>query len=375
MRVFGKNNILHENLKLVGSPTFTLSDEASIHELMLRNNGTIILDRGSGFKIKLVFESVNLRPALREVDHSKDNDNHYRKSHKNGYDFIDPNIQLKFCRYPVPPGYRIDLYLKHNVSTSTVVDRSLPGYRSVAKSCKETSDSFNYLSPYLVKEEYPTISCLEPSSLISLFDNKLNDHLSSRVFVYTDDKSSCVSMKEQCAACLERCANKLNPSNPECKPSLNRADNGRSNRLAVCFDCCAREECSKQCLNYAAQRCTMKLCSLDRPVYRFTWSVWPPNSTRSVDEFSASLMLSSKDPPPSGVYHKILRGLLNVEYLSGLRETPDLISGNGEVYTANIWSKHEYVPVLATDGPESGARQEHPSETYCAALAEYQTLG
>ncbi|CAH8484796.1 unnamed protein product [Schistosoma bovis] len=308
-----KKNVWFENRKKVQEATVTLHPD-DVGRLPL--NKSIIIDRGSGYQVRLDFDILNLMPVLGPVDHSSSNDNHlflsaaslmdqsllepdsYRWSSATGqyhtvhaYSLKANNTLSKLCPYPVPPLYRLGMRVYRNVTTATVPDASLPGHRPVLASCRTykqhgyfppleldgfQSESEHYTQSFSSESKSiydqpktgtngnPTpavVACLEPGRLPSIFGSHWNAELASPRSIYYEEKQLCGQLKLDCQHCLASCAEELKASSLTCKPTSGAADNGRSPRLETCFDCCARDNCTDVCDKYPAHRCHVQLCS------------------------------------------------------------------------------------------------------------------
>ncbi|CAH8436691.1 unnamed protein product [Heterobilharzia americana] len=447
-----KKNIWFENRKKVQEAIITLHPD-DIGRLPL--NKSIIIDRGSGYQVRLDFDILNLMPVLGPVDHSSGNDNHlflsaaslmdqatlepdsYRWSSATGqyhtvhaYSLKANSTLSKLCPYPVPPLYRLGMRVYRNVTSATVPDASLPGHRPVLASCR-TYKQHGYFPPleldtsqsgseYLVgsfsadrrsiydqpktTSANPTpavVACLEPGRLPSIFGSHWNAELASPRSIYYEEKQLCGQLKLDCQHCLASCAEELKASSLTCKPTSGAADNGRSPRLETCFDCCARDNCTDVCDKYPAHRCHMQLCShglrLDfsltpewpkqgeflchvqpapsRPVYRLHWTLLYQGRPLTPDRFPASLVLpissltnenSDKSLPNTntngwnlggggltgstgGTVTQTYRGLLHIQYTSGLEHLPDVIGGTDTMQSAYFWSK-QTIPLVSGSG-------------------------
>ncbi|KAM7538736.1 hypothetical protein Aperf_G00000057287 [Anoplocephala perfoliata] len=362
----------------------------------------------------------------------------------------------RLCPYPIPPVYHLTMLVHRNVTTATDPDQSLPGYRPILSRCTtyeqhgnfpplgsnplssedrrgdfygdaaafvsgfsgDTSrgdyrpfrggfyptaaadDAYVYAAQRSksLSAEAPSISCLEPSKLPSVFGPEWNDELAAPQTAFYEEKIQCAQLKEACRACLVSCAEEIKSSSLSCKPTAGPADNGRSGRLETCFDCCAKDNCTYICGKYSAHRCLMRLCSrgtrLDfrltpewpkedpfichvqpapsRPIYRLRWSLLHNGHPPTKQTFSASLSLnqpisgpqgepmwsggsqpvaSSTDNIvkrlPDGTLNQIFRGLLNVDYTLGLSHIPDIISGSANTQAAYYWST-QTIPLVQT---------------------------
>ncbi|KER19307.1 hypothetical protein T265_15584, partial [Opisthorchis viverrini] len=436
-----KKNVWFENLQHVRDTSLTLTPD-DISRLPL--NKSIVLDRASGYQVRLDFDSLNLLPVLGPVDHSSGNDNSlflasarvldhsstetdsYRWSSATGqyhpmqaYTLKANNTLSKLCPFPVPPLYRLGIRAHRNVTTSTVPDASLPGHRPVLSGCRtyrrhgyfppvevspfhaaESAQSFGgpgnpTKSGDLSAATIPVVACLEPSRLPAIFGSHWNTELATPRSIYFEEKQLCGQLKADCQQCLAACAEELKSNSLTCKPTSNPADNGRSPRLEICFDCCARDNCSDVCDKYSAHRCHMQLCSyglrLDfpltpewpkqgeflchvqpassRPIYRLYWSLLYQGRPLTPDRFSAALVLPtstkgdhledtdvSRRPVQQGSESWIFghggqisqtyRGLLNVQYASGLEHLPDMIGGTDTMQSAYFWSR-QTIPLVS----------------------------
>ncbi|KAA3676960.1 uncharacterized protein DEA37_0011433 [Paragonimus westermani] len=153
-----KKNVWFENLQMVRDVVVSLTPD-DLGRLPL--NKSIVLDRSSGYQVRLDFDSLNLLPVLGPVDHSSGNDNNlflasaaaldrtvaepdaYRWSSATGqyhtvhaYTLKANNTLAKLCPYPVPPLYSLGIRAHRNVTTATVPDTSLPGHRPVLAGCR-----------------------------------------------------------------------------------------------------------------------------------------------------------------------------------------------------------------------------------------------
>ncbi|KAG5441784.1 hypothetical protein CSKR_110612 [Clonorchis sinensis] len=436
-----KKNVWFENLQHVRDTSLTLTPD-DISRLPL--NKSIVLDRASGYQVRLDFDSLNLLPVLGPVDHSSGNDNSlflaaarvldhsstetdsYRWSSATGqyhpmqaYTLKANNTLSKLCPFPVPPLYRLGIRAHRNVTTSTVPDASLPGHRPVLSGCR-TYRRHGYfppveVSPFHAAESVqsfggpgnptksgdlsaatvPVVACLEPSRLPAIFGSHWNTELATPRSIYFEEKQLCGQLKADCQHCLAACAEELKSNSLTCKPTSNPADNGRSPRLEICFDCCARDNCTDVCDKYSAHRCHMQLCSyglrLDfpltpewpkqgeflchvqpassRPIYRLYWSLLYQGRPLTPDRFSAALVLPtstkgdhledtdvSRRPVQQGSESWIFghggqisqtyRGLLNVQYASGLEHLPDMIGGTDTMQSAYFWSR-QTIPLVS----------------------------
>ncbi|CAH8824781.1 unnamed protein product [Trichobilharzia szidati] len=443
-----KKNVWFENRKKVQEATVTLHPE-DIGRLPM--NKSIIIDRGSGYQVRLDFEILNLMPVLGPVDHSSGNDNHlfmlaaslmdqstlepdsYRWSSATGqyhtvhaYSLKANSTLSKLCPYPVPPLYRLGMRVHRNVTTATVPDASLPGHRPVLASCRTYKQHGHFppleLTPRQTESEHYTqtfgsehrsiydqsktnsgsptpavVACLEPGRLPSIFGSHWNAELASPRSIYYEEKQLCGQLKLDCQHCLASCAEELKSSSLTCKPTPGAADNGRSPRLETCFDCCARDNCTDVCDKYPAHRCHMQLCSyglrLDfsltpewpkqgeflchvqpapsRPIYRLHWTLLYQGRPLTPDRFPASLVLplSSMSGENSGknangwnsggggglsansggTITQTYRGLLHIQYSSGLEHLPDVIGGTDTMQSAYFWSK-QTIPLVSGSG-------------------------
>ncbi|TPP58318.1 Hemicentin 1 [Fasciola gigantica] len=446
-----KKNVWFENMQMVRDSLLILTPD-DLNRLPA--NKSLLLDRSSGYQVRLDLDSLNLLPVLGPVDHSSGNDNAlflaaarvldrtvaepeaYRWSSATGqyhtvhaYSSKANNTLSKLCPYPVPPLYRLGILAHRNVTTATVPDTSLPGHRPVLASCR-TYRRHGYFPPVDTQSDHPdstasdvhspmdaysrqyansmesgryvqdatsttasapVVACLEPSRLPAIFGSHWNVELASPRAVYYEEKQLCGQLKLDCQHCLAACAEELKSSSLTCKPTSNPADNGRSPRLEICFDCCARDNCSDVCDKYPAHRCHMQMCHyglrLDfpltpewpkqgeflchvhpapsRPVYRLHWSLLYQGRPLTPDRFPASLVLStpnadgerrsSVDAQSSneryhlgqgGQLNQIYRGLLNVRYTSGLEHLPDMIGGTDTMQSAYFWSK-QTIPLVS----------------------------
>ncbi|KAK4472929.1 hypothetical protein MN116_004133 [Schistosoma mekongi] len=447
-----KKNIWFENRKKVQEATVTLHPD-DIGRLPL--NKSIIIDRGSGYQVRLDFDVLNLMPVLGPVDHSSGNDNHlflsaaslmdrsmlepdsYRWSSATGqyhtvhaYSLKANSTLSKLCPYPVPPLYRLGMRVYRNVTSATVPDASLPGHRPVLASCRtykqhgyfppleldgQQSETDHYTQAFGLQSKSiydqsktttngnPTpavVACLEPGRLPSIFGSHWNAELASPRSIYYEEKQLCGQLKLDCQHCLASCAEELKASSLTCKPTSAAADNGRSPRLETCFDCCARDNCTDVCDKYPAHRCHVQLCShglrLDfslipewpkqgeflchvhpapsRPIYRLQWTLLYHGRPLTPDRFPASLVLpltSSTDEntdkngihsstnewnlgsgltgTSGGTITQTYRGLLTVQYTSGLEHLPDIIGGTDTMQSAYFWSK-QTIPLMSGGG-------------------------
>ncbi|VDN97189.1 unnamed protein product [Rodentolepis nana] len=372
----------------------------------------------------------------------------------------------RLCPYPIPPVYHLTMLVHRNVTTATDPDQSLPGYRPILSRCTTYEQHGNFppvgsnpissedrrgdfygdaaafangfsddlsqadfrplrggFYPTVAADdayvyathsgkslaEAPSISCLEPSKLPAVFGTEWNDELAAPQTAFYEEKIQCAQLKEACRACLVRCAEEIKSSSLSCKPTAGPADNGRSDRLEMCFDCCAKDNCTYICGKYSAHRCLMRLCSrgtrLDfkltpewpkenpfichvqpspsRPIYRLRWSLLHNGHPPTKQTFSASLSLnqpisgpqgesmwSGGSQPaatstdnvvkrlPDGTLNQLFRGLLNVDYTLGLSHIPDIISGSANTQAAYYWST-QTIPLLQntlTNNYGGGAR-------------------
>ncbi|KAF5403399.1 hypothetical protein PHET_03224 [Paragonimus heterotremus] len=454
-----KKNVWFENLQMVRDVVVTLTPD-DLGRLPL--NKSIVLDRSSGYQVRLDFDSLNLLPVLGPVDHSSGNDNSlflasaaaldrtvaepdaYRWSSATGqyhtvhaYTLKANNTLAKLCPYPVPPLYSLGIRAHRNVTTATVPDTSLPGHRPVLAGCRtyrrhgyfppvepesrdhqikniDNDKTSNY--PYGIDRDNvytgehhggeptaPVVACLEPSRLPAIFGSQWNAELASPRAVYYEEKQLCGQLKSDCQNCLAACAEELKSSSLTCKPTSNPADNGRSPRLEICFDCCARDNCTDVCSKYSAHRCHMQLCnyglrldfpltpewpkqgeflchvqpSPSRPIYRLHWSLLYQGRPLTPDRFPAALLLPvtnteqassvqdssllsqlpishSQQTPGSerwsighgGQLNQVYRGLLNIQYTSGLEHLPDMVGGTDTMQSAYFWSK-QTIPLVS----------------------------
>ncbi|KAF6777166.1 hypothetical protein AHF37_03247 [Paragonimus kellicotti] len=447
-----KKNVWFENLQMVRDVVVTLTPD-DLGRLPL--NKSIVLDRSSA-------TSLNLLPVLGPVDHSSGNDNSlflasaaaldrtvaepdaYRWSSATGqyhtvhaYTLKANNTLAKLCPYPVPPLYSLGIRAHRNVTTATVPDTSLPGHRPVLAGCRtyrrhgyfppvepesrdhqmkntDNDKTLNY--PYGIDRDNvytgehhggeptaPVVACLEPSRLPAIFGSQWNAELASPRAVYYEEKQLCGQLKSDCQNCLAACAEELKSSSLTCKPTSNPADNGRSPRLEICFDCCARDNCTDVCSKYSAHRCHMQLCnyglrldfpltpewpkqgeflchvqpSPSRPIYRLHWSLLYQGRPLTPDRFPAALLLPVTNTEQASSMHdssqlshlplhhrqqpsgserwsvghggqlnQVYRGLLNVQYTSGLEHLPDMVGGTDTMQSAYFWSK-QTIPLVS----------------------------
>ncbi|KAF8564585.1 hypothetical protein P879_09460 [Paragonimus westermani] len=473
-----KKNVWFENLQMVRDVMVSLTPD-DLGRLPL--NKSIVLDRSSGYQVRLDFDSLNLLPVLGPVDHSSGNDNNlflasaaaldrtvaepdaYRWSSATGqyhtvhaYTLKANNTLAKLCPYPVPPLYSLGIRAHRNVTTATVPDTSLPGHRPVLAGCRtyrrhgyfppiepeshdqqmknvDNDKTLNY--PYGIdrdnvyigehhggKPTAPVVACLEPSRLPAIFGSHWNAELASPRAVYYEEKQLCGQLKSDCQNCLAACAEELKSSSLTCKPTSNPADNGRSPRLEICFDCCARDNCTDVCSKYSAHRCHMQLCnyglrldfpltpewpkqgeflchvqpSPSRPIYRLHWSLLYQGRPLTPDRFPAALLLPvtsaeqtsniqdssqlsqlplhhRQQPSGSerwsighgGQLNQVYRGLLNVQYTSGLEHLPDMVGGTDTMQSAYFWSK-QTIPLVS--GSAVNAAFDHVSSAATGAM-------
>ncbi|CAH8506776.1 unnamed protein product [Dicrocoelium dendriticum] len=237
-----KKNVWFENLLQVKDVVFTLAPD-DLSRLPL--NKSVVLDRSSGYQIRLDFDSLNLLPVLGPVDHSNGNDNalflasaraldrsitepdtyrwsssssgHYQAVH--AYVIKANNTLSRLCPYPVPPLYRLGVRVHRNVTTATVAVTDLPGHRPVLAACRtyrthgyfppveDTSALLGKLSTTFVTEDdrvygharpaepftnqditAPVVACLEPSKLPAIFGPHWNSQLASSRSIYYEGK-------------------------------------------------------------------------------------------------------------------------------------------------------------------------------------------
>uniref|UniRef100_A0A0R3SGJ4 TNFR-Cys domain-containing protein n=1 Tax=Hymenolepis diminuta TaxID=6216 RepID=A0A0R3SGJ4_HYMDI len=389
----------------------------------------------------------------------------------------------RLCPYPIPPVYHLTMLVHRNVTTATDPDQSLPGYRPILSRCTTyeqhgnfprlgsnpassedrrgdfygdaaafvsgfngdasradfrplrggfyptvaADDAYVYSAQRAksVAAEAPSISCLEPSKLPAVFGTEWNDELAAPQTAFYEEKIQCAQLKEACRACLVRCAEEIKSSSLSCKPTAGPADNGRSDRLEMCFDCCAKDNCTYICGKYSAHRCLMRLCSrgtrLDfkltpewpkenpfichvqpspsRPIYRLRWSLLHNGHPPTKQTFSASLSLnqpisgpqgepmwSGGSQPsatstdnvvkrlPDGTLNQFFRGLLNVDYTLGLSHIPDIISGSANTQAAYYWST-QTIPLLQnTMASNYGGSAGGSSSGYSGSSSSYPFL-
>ncbi|VEL11768.1 unnamed protein product [Protopolystoma xenopodis] len=105
----------------------------------------------------------------------------------------------------------------------------------------------------------PVVACLEPARLPGLFGAEWNSQLASPRFEFFEE--NCRDLKQTCKDCLLSCAEDLRYISEGCKPTAGPGDNGRSPRLARCFDCCVNANCTHVCNKYPSHRCQRQLCS------------------------------------------------------------------------------------------------------------------
>ena len=67
----------------------------------------------------------------------------------------------------------------------------------------------------------------------------------------------CAEQRTSCDACTVNCARSMQSykGSHRCNITADDADNGESPRLAYCFSCCNKQECSKLCEVYHNREC------------------------------------------------------------------------------------------------------------------------
>ncbi|BHF79792.1 hypothetical protein SprV_0702291500 [Sparganum proliferum] len=155
-----QHSVWFEDQRYVKDVSFILTPDT---QRRLLANRSVILDRGSGYQVRLEFELVNLEPILEPVNHSSSNDNlHFLASanqesmaagtgdfsSRRWYPGEDSSrlgdyhsihraneTLARLCPYPIPPLYHLTMFVHRNVTTATDPDPTLPGYRPILASC------------------------------------------------------------------------------------------------------------------------------------------------------------------------------------------------------------------------------------------------
>ncbi|KAK7090882.1 uncharacterized protein [Littorina saxatilis] len=164
-----------------------------------------------------------------------------------------PNLQTlsvqRFCPHPVPSHYILH-YTKH-VGVTYQLDE-----HGDIKPCHTYTNHGTFPDEVLQKDN--SYLCREPGSLTKLFEIPADTFQTSTH--WAERTKRCEKHSEKCEQCTRKCAQNMVGGSSDCSIIGDNNDNGWSPRLRVCYNCCARSNCTEDCHNYHRKRCRPLKC-------------------------------------------------------------------------------------------------------------------
>uniref|UniRef100_A0A1I8FHC2 Protein kinase domain-containing protein n=1 Tax=Macrostomum lignano TaxID=282301 RepID=A0A1I8FHC2_9PLAT len=123
------------------------------------------------------------------------------------------------------------------------LDKQLPGYSPTLKACMTYTSFGNWNVASL-----PGIVCANPGRLTDLFSDSAQ--LSGHEGYLVVGQTFCNDRLQECKQCLLGCSRPISHGHPACAITTDELDDGWSPKLAECYTCCARDNCSALCDKY-----------------------------------------------------------------------------------------------------------------------------
>ncbi|KAL8578327.1 hypothetical protein ACOMHN_031701 [Nucella lapillus] len=258
----------------------------------------------------------------------------------------------RFCPHPVPDHYILH-YTKHQDVTYQLDDQG------EIKPCHTFKDHGTFPSDAVSKEN--SFLCREPGSLTKLFE--IPPDIFQTSTHWAERTKRCKSNSEKCEQCTRKCAQQMVGGSSDCSIVGDNNDNGWSPRLQVCYNCCARSNCTNDCRNYHnRRRCQPLKCHHGNLVEFSVFPTWSSNKNSKffchITPVSKQRLLemkyvvrseSHKDPVHTATikvdgeeewekHGRLVHRdkLLNIVIDSQLRKLPDFLEGRISMDNSNF---------------------------------------
>ncbi|XP_074657526.1 uncharacterized protein LOC141910697 [Tubulanus polymorphus] len=246
----GSKNVLMENLSKVKTVR-----TSSVY--FMEKNNTFVLDRGSGYVVKIELKAIYLTPLYRAVNHFN--------NHDNSAFYGMEDIIKQFCPYPMADMFELSVVLHKNLTSVAVLHKC-----NIGEKCDLVTGY--YLDPYTQCKTYKqfgklpgfrnskTIPCSQPNELTDMFG--VTQELKQRDVFLVDHSARCDRLGAGCQTCSNQCGAMIenHPLNNQCAVTADESDNGYSPRLEHCYSCCALANCTNVCSGYYAKDCKPTRC-------------------------------------------------------------------------------------------------------------------
>lgn len=175
----------------------------------------------------------------------------------------------RFCPHPVPDHYILH-YTKH-VGVTYDADE-----RGEVQPCStyETHGTF----PDEAAKRNNSFLCREPGLLTQLFE--IPPDIFQTTTYWAQRTKRCESHIKNCSQCTKHCAQYMQTGSSSCNIVGDNNDNGWSPRLRLCYNCCARSNCTEDCRNHNRRRCQPAVCQVGTLIEFSVFPSWNTNHNK-----------------------------------------------------------------------------------------------
>ncbi|XP_050395101.1 uncharacterized protein LOC126813376 [Patella vulgata] len=200
---------------------------------------TYTFDRGLGLKVEVRLTSLQASQLFVPVNYS---------SHQS--DGLPPGAKLedfrRYCPHPVPSYYKL-FYEKHRNITYRIDENNQ------VQPCETYKMFGKFPTARNLKEQ--SFLAVEPGPITNIFEINPTYFKYSTIWVHKSKR--CMRYSDGCDNCTIQCVVQMK-NTEDCKVKGDDNDNGWSPRLRVCYNCCARTNCTDNCKEYHKKHCQSK---------------------------------------------------------------------------------------------------------------------
>ncbi|KAK7482892.1 hypothetical protein BaRGS_00025925, partial [Batillaria attramentaria] len=196
------------------------------------------LQRGTGLHVDISFQNMEAAQQFTPLTNQGGNVSASSPA------VLKKETVQRFCPNPVP-----DYYILHYTKHQDVTYQK--DKKGEVSACHTYQDHGTFPADVLQKDN--SFFVTEPGPLTKLFEIDPDIFQTSTTWA---EKS-----KRPCEQCTRQCAQQMGRDNGDCTIIGDSSDNGWSPRLQVCYNCCARSNCTDVCKNYHHRRsCQPREC-------------------------------------------------------------------------------------------------------------------
>uniref|UniRef100_A0A1I8H0A3 TNFR-Cys domain-containing protein n=1 Tax=Macrostomum lignano TaxID=282301 RepID=A0A1I8H0A3_9PLAT len=227
------------------------------------------LRRSGAFTISVTLEEMSYGVELLPVNHSVANSNGAYVSRPDLPPGEAQGTLANRCPYPLPLAFVLTSHEEPDQVSMGELDKQLPGYSPTLKACMTYTSFGNWNVASL-----PGIVCANPGRLTDLFSDSAQ--LSGHEGYLVVGQTFCNDRLQECKQCLLGCSRPISHGHPACAITTDELDDGWSPKLAECYTCCARDNCSALCDKYYTPNCKTFRC-MRGSFFSYTMRpVWAP---------------------------------------------------------------------------------------------------